>query len=204
MFPGMAAIALCIRVTSSHATKVEDAMKLLIQRTCACSRAGLFGVGLTVLSIVAGQSPLHAAQTPAVSPIEPGAGAWRTRVLTSGREIQVPPPPDTSATEAEIQQLRELAPQRDATALDQIRYWDAGAPSYRWNEIDIDRALTNKPASGLRALRELVLLHTAMYDALVSAWDAKYTYNRPRPSARDPSLSTVLPDPASPSSPSQH
>ena len=104
-------------------------------------------------------------------------------------------PVPTSATEAEIQQLRELAPQRDATALDQIRYWDAGAPSYRWNEIDIDRALTNKPASGLRALRELVLLHTAMYDALVSAWDAKYTYNRPRPSALDPSLSTVLPDP---------
>jgi membrane-associated phospholipid phosphatase len=175
----------------------------LISRTRVWSRAGLFGIGLAVLSIAAGPAPLHAAQPPAVSQIEPGAGAWRTWVLTSGSEIQVPPPPDASATEAEIQHLHELASQRDATALDQIQYWDAGAPSYRWNEIDIDRALTSK-AVGLRAIRELALLHTAMYDALVSTWNAKYTYNRVRPSAVDPSLRTVVADPASPSYPSEH
>jgi hypothetical protein len=27
--------------------------------------------------------------------------------------------------------------QRDASALDQISFWDTGAPSYRWNELAI-------------------------------------------------------------------
>src|SRR5437879_1015518 len=152
-------------------------MTPLFTSTSAWSRPGLFGIGLAVLSSVAGPTPLQAAQTPTVSQTEPGAGAWRTWVLTSGSEIPVPPPPDASATQAEIQQLRQLASQRDATVLDQIRYWDAGAPSFRWNEIDIARSL-DKATGGLRGTRELVLLHTAMYDALVSTWNAKYTYNR--------------------------
>jgi hypothetical protein len=42
------------------------------------------------------------------------------------------------------------------------------------------------------------------YDATVAAWNAKYTYNRPRPSELDPSLTTMVPNPRSPSYPSEH
>lgn len=43
-----------------------------------------------------------------------------------------------------------------------------------------------------------------MYDAVVAAWEAKYTYNRPRPSAFDGTLTTLVTPPNSPSYPSEH
>jgi membrane-associated phospholipid phosphatase len=36
------------------------------------------------------------------------------------------------------------------------------------------------------------------------AWDSKYAYNRLRPTAFDPSLTATLPNPQSPSYPSEH
>jgi membrane-associated phospholipid phosphatase len=50
----------------------------------------------------------------------------------------------------------------------------------------------------------LALMNVAIYDATIAAWEAKYTYNRPRPSEADPSLATVVPNPSSPSYPSEH
>jgi membrane-associated phospholipid phosphatase len=87
-------------------------------------------------------------------------------------------------------------------ALHLIRYWDAGAPGYRWNEIAIAHAL--KEGMALRAYRMLALLNVAIYDATIAAWHAKYTYHRPRPSAVSPVLTTALPTPPSPSYPSEH
>ena len=43
-----------------------------------------------------------------------------------------------------------------------------------------------------------------MYDAIIAAWDSKYAYNRPRPGVSDPSLTTAVPTPRSPSYPSEH
>jgi membrane-associated phospholipid phosphatase len=167
------------------------------------SRGRLLIVCLTALSMTAGAGSLQAAPA-AVDQIEPGAGSWRTWVLESGSEIPVPPPPDRASTLAEIDQLRELASQRDAAALDQVQYWDAGAPSYRWNEIAVERAINNQPPVGLRTARGFALLNVAMYDAVIATWNAKYTHQRPRPSELDPSLSTMLPNAASPAYPSEH
>jgi hypothetical protein len=60
--------------------------------------------------------------------IEPQAGTWHTWLLTSGSQLRRAPPPNASATAAEIRQLKELAAQRDAAALDQIAYWSTGGP----------------------------------------------------------------------------
>jgi hypothetical protein len=49
----------------------------------------------------------------------------------------------------------------------------------------------------------MALLSVAIYDATVAAWDSKYVYNRPHPSAFDPSLTAALPNPQSPSYPSE-
>jgi hypothetical protein len=67
--------------------------------------------------------------------IEPKAGTWKTHVLTSGSEVRLPPPPDPSAPQAELAELRVLAAQRDAAGRDQISYGDAGWPGYRWTEL---------------------------------------------------------------------
>ena len=139
--------------------------------------------------------------------LEPGAGAWRTWVLSSGSQLRPDPPPAPATAHAEVQELAALAQQRDAAALDRIAYWDTGAPGYRWQEIAIAHGLAK--GIGLFAYRMLALLHVAIYDATIAAWAAKYTYFRPRPSdfnAAGPrfAFQTVIPDPRSPAYPCEH
>jgi hypothetical protein len=47
-------------------------------------------------------------------------------------------------------------------------------------------------------------MHIAIYDAMVAAWDSKYTYKRPRPNEVKADLSTVMANPLSPSYPAEH
>ncbi len=136
---------------------------------------------------------------PAPAPIEPGAGGWRTWVLASGSELRPPPPPGESTAREELAELKALAARRDAAALDEVAYWDAGAPGYRWNELAVGRGLALP--NGARAYRMMALLNVAIHDATIAAWSAKYAFNRPRPAEADPALSTALPTPASPSYP---
>src|SRR5215213_4152705 len=67
--------------------------------------------------------------------VEPNAGSWTTWVLESGSQFRLDAPPDEAATTDEIAQLMEMAGDRDEAGLQQIAYWNAGPPSYRWNEI---------------------------------------------------------------------
>jgi hypothetical protein len=57
--------------------------------------------------------------------VEPRAGTWKTHVLASGSELRLPAPPATAAAQPELGELRALAGQRTAAALEQINYWDA-------------------------------------------------------------------------------
>jgi membrane-associated phospholipid phosphatase len=143
-----------------------------------------------------------AAPLPSNGPVEPQAGTWKTWVLTSGSQLRLPAPPDAAATQAELAQLRALATQRDAAALEKVAYWDLGAPTMRWNQLAIDESL--KAGLNARGVRAMALLDVAMYDATVAAWDSKYTYNRQRPAEFDPSLTTLVATPRSPSYPSEH
>src|SRR5262245_54864170 len=58
--------------------------------------------------------------------------------------------------------------------------------------------------AGAANSRPFALLSVAIYDATIAAWDSKYHYKRARPSQLDPSLSTLVPNPESPSYPSEH
>ncbi len=135
--------------------------------------------------------------------IEPGAGGWRPWVLGSGKELRLPPPPDTQATTAELQELRTLAGQRDAATLERIRYWDFWSPSYRWNEIltDIGIRDTMGTPPGIRAF---ALMNVAIHDALIAAWDSKYAHDRKRPTELDRQIVAAVPIPRSPSYPCEH
>lgn len=133
----------------------------------------------------------------------PQAGTWHTWVLQSGRQFRLPTPPDRAATAREIEQLIELAETRDDAALLQIAYWNAGPPSYRWNQIAMEELrLQAMPVN--MAYRNLALVNVAIYDATVAAWDSKYTYYRARPSIINTNLTTVIPNPPSPSYPSEY
>src|SRR5215204_2148667 len=64
--------------------------------------------------------------------IEPNAGRWRTWVISSGKDYLVPPPPENQNTQGELRTIRELVHQNNTQTLEQIEFWDAGAPPYRW------------------------------------------------------------------------
>ena len=71
-------------------------------------------------------------QVHAGDPIEPNAGNWKTWIISSGKDYRVPPPPPPAQTQAELRALSDLINLNDAQVEQQIKYWDAGAPAYRW------------------------------------------------------------------------
>ncbi len=135
--------------------------------------------------------------------IEPRAGRWKTWVLDSGAQLRVAPPPRRSAQEAEIRELRSRARNRDDAVLNAISFWDSGPPAYRWNEIAVN-ILVRDGITGPRSARILSLLNVALYDATIATWNAKYLYDRPRPSEVSSQVAPVIPVPNSPSYPSEH
>jgi membrane-associated phospholipid phosphatase len=146
-----------------------------------------------LIGCVASPAPMPATR----EQIEPKAAKWGTWVLKSSAELRPAPPPDASATTAELAKLKELMASTDAKALAAVTYWDAGAPSYRWLELATDRYSKGPPSP--RVARALALVNVAIYDAIAATWDAKYTYNRPRPSGV-----TRVATPNSPSYPAEH
>lgn len=197
------------RLTSSqHVIKRRD----LLRMGLAGSALGLGGTALVAgqvagLAAEDGQSKsAHCAQ------VEPTAGTWKTWVIPSGAALPVPPPPGAAATNAEIETLEARAKQRDASAVDTIRKWDAGAAN-RWATEALDlistfgfgiNPLNGKPLVGLTAGRNIGLVMVAIYDATIAAWHWKYVYNRRRPNEVARRLTTVIENPASPSYPSEH
>jgi len=153
-----------------------------------------------LMLLVAGQLSTHAQEA---GLIEPHAGTWKTWVIASGTQFRAPPPPDRAATEKELGELARIAATRDGAALDRVAYWDTGSPSYRWSEIAVAEHLRIGTPWQIAA-RDLALMHIAIYDAMVAAWDSKYAYKRLRPSEVSADLTTVLPNPPSPSYPAEH
>jgi membrane-associated phospholipid phosphatase len=127
---------------------------------------------------------------------------WKTFVLSDATEISVPAPPGKDQTAVELAEVKKKVSAVDETIRRQIRYWDAGAPAYRWNEI------TNKLISFENINTYLrfptAWVNVAIYDATLAAWKIKYQYNRQRPSGTDPSLTTLIVSPATPSYPCEH
>jgi len=136
-------------------------------------------------------------------PIEPNAASWKTWIISSGKDFRVPPPPGAAETKAELDWVRGAVAETDPVITQQVNFWDAGAPSYRWIDMITNRILNGLPASAFPH-RVYTYVAMAMYDATVAAWDSKYAYNRPRPSELDPALRTRLAVPQSPSYPSEH
>src|SRR5690242_2097359 len=67
--------------------------------------------------------------------IEPGAGGWHTWVIQDVMAYRLPPPPDQDTTSQELQDVKAMVESRDAGDLQQIAFWNAGTPAYRWIQI---------------------------------------------------------------------
>jgi membrane-associated phospholipid phosphatase len=130
--------------------------------------------------------------------MEPGAGNWKTWFITSGKEYRLPSP---SSYKDEIAEVLSRQQHLDSAGLQQVLYWNAGAPGYRWYDMMNKLWMTD---TSLKGVLSNMLLGTAIYDATIAAWDTKYAYNRPRPFIADSRIKAYVPKPESPSYPCEH
>lgn len=130
--------------------------------------------------------------------LEKNAANWKPWFISSVKEYRLPAPP---SYKAEIAQVLEAQKNLDATARQQIAYWNAGAPGYRWGDMITKVWMNDTSYYGILAA---MLLNSAIYDATLAAWDTKYAYNRPHPYAADARIKALVVKSESPSYPCEH
>ncbi len=130
------------------------------------------------------------------------AANWKTKLLDNPQQITVVAPPTFVQSKAELKTIKQGLSQLDEKKLAEIKYWNAGAPAYRWNQIVIKVINWNNPDLLLRTSQAWVNL--AIYDATILAWKEKMKYKRVRPGAFDPSLKPVINAPLTYSYPCEH
>ena len=189
-------------------------------------------LGLTGLLISCDKTitePTFSAYTPAS--LDEKAGTWKPYILTTANEVVVPAPSAVSSPEyvAELAALKTLSNNLTQEQTNAVAYWGAGA-AFRWNEIARELAARYNLAPAYNAelgkypvpdaanplaepkfpfanppytARALAYLSVAQYDALVSAWNYKYKFNRVAPSKIDATIKATLPVSALPSYPSE-
>jgi membrane-associated phospholipid phosphatase len=130
--------------------------------------------------------------------VEPGAGKWKTWFISSGKDYRLPAP---SSYKNEIEEVIVRQKNMDAATKQQIIFWNAGAPGYRFQQM-MQKIWTVD--TGRYAILAAMLLATATYDATIAAWDTKYAYNSSRPFVADKRIKRFAPNPESPSFPCEH
>jgi membrane-associated phospholipid phosphatase len=133
----------------------------------------LLSIAVALTSIVASAQTYKTANYDAAN--------WKTWLLDDPQEISVAPPPSAAQTKAELESLKKGQAQLDPKQIQQIKYWDAGAPSYRWNQIVLG-LVDQKPAVMLRMPASW--MNVAIYDATILAWKEKIKYKRQRPQVK--------------------
>lgn len=174
------------------------------------------------------EESLRTAYTP--TNVDAAAGTWKTYMLTSPTEMTITTPTATTSAEyvAELATLKQASASLTASQQEAVAYWGTGAV-YRWNEIARELAARYNvpPASNAEGkypvpdaanpladpkfpfanppytARALAYLSVAQYDALISAWNYKYKFNRDAPSKTDATIKAVLPVSAIPTYPSE-
>jgi membrane-associated phospholipid phosphatase len=135
---------------------------------------------------------------------EPTGGTWKPFVLNSSDAIRSLPPPSQGSIQfnQDVNELKALQLNRTAAVNESIAYWNNGS-IVRWNEIARSLVVKHNTSAPM-ASRVYALLSVAQYDALVSAWNNKYTYNRSSPHDIDPSIQPAVQTTTDPAYPSDH
>lgn len=144
---------------------------------------------------------IFCALIPLPSIAQADVGNWKTYVVAAG-EVVIPSAPGDEQTIKELALVKDRMAKNTQESIQQIKYWDAGSPAYRWNEI----------AASMVSLRNIGLffrmpsawMNMAIYDATVAAWKSKYKYQRKRPSESDAAIKPVVEPAATPSYPCEH
>src|SRR6185295_4081679 len=126
---------------------------------------------------------------------------WFTFFVHDVKALNVAEPPGKEQTQKELTDLKQKN-QPGEKALQQIRYWDAGSPAYRWNQLGYSLlSLQDFPTF---SRTPTAWMNIAINDAMAAAWTIKYKYMRKRPAQLDPALKPIVEAPATPSYPCEH
>src|SRR5262250_1211539 len=123
----------------------------------------------------------------------PKVGQWQTWVLASSAEIQVPAPPAETSdqTKGELAELRQLQKERSPSANTAIQYYNAVPATQRWHDLAFALARAEKQSPNRQA-RLAGILHTALHDAVIATWAAKYQFNRKPPGQMAPDVTPAV------------
>ena len=129
---------------------------------------------------------------------EPNAGNWKTWFISSGKDHRLQQP---ASYKSEIAAVISAQNNLNAEAKQQIVFWNAGAPGYRWHEMMNKLWVVDTSNNGVLAA---MLLGVAIYDATVATWNTKYAYKRPRPFEVDNKIKLYATRPESPAYPCEY
>jgi len=153
-------------------------------------------------------APLSASAAPMTSAVprrrldEIAPFGWRTLVLQSAIELR--PAAPAAPTQAELDELVALQGQRNDETIATIQQWNGGTAIIPWTEL-ANKAFAEFKQSSLRQSRSNAILHAAMYDAVLAAYDAQDAYKQPAPATLDDQIKPLEGIAADrPSFPSEH
>jgi membrane-associated phospholipid phosphatase len=108
-----------------------------------------------------------------------------TWLLAAANELR--PPQPAPPARAELDELLRMQAFRSSVTNAAIRRWSDGAGVLPWATIALD-LIKRSRRNPIRAGRALALLHAAINDAVVAAFDAKEAYFRERPAVVEPAI----------------
>lgn len=118
-----------------------------------------------------------------------------------------PPAPGSAEFQAAADELKRIADNLTDEQRHIAIFWSDGAGTYtppgHWNRLAAQKIAAAR-FNPLRTARTFAYLNTAVEDAGISCWDAKYYYHYPRPSQAIPGFKTILGIPNFPSYTSGH
>jgi membrane-associated phospholipid phosphatase len=117
------------------------------------------------------------------------AATWKTKMLDNPNAIYISNAASATSYKTELPAIKQKLKSVDDKKLQNIKYWNAGAPSYRWNQIVL--ALTADKQEVLLRI-PAAWMNLAIYDATILCWKEKVKYKRPRPSTVDPSIKPLV------------
>jgi hypothetical protein len=129
---------------------------------------------------------------------EPEAGNWKTWFIDSASAYRLAKP---AGNKPEIAEVMASQKKLSAQSLQQINFWNAGSPSYRWQDLMSKLWMSDAVNNGILAN---MLMSVAIYDATIAAWDTKYTYKTARPFDADKRIKALAQNPLSPSYPCEY
>lgn len=139
----------------------------------------------------------HSLDIPVRPPMLPAFGNVRCWNFDDATKAAIrppaPPKPGSAEFEADLEELRKISKNRTREQQRITTFWSDGVGTYtppgHWNRR-ASQLMHDNQYNEIRAARAMALVNTAVVDAGIVCWEAKFYYMVPRPTEVDRSITT--------------